>query len=218
MLSTSIDRGFLSGFSMGSRLSEEVIISHLLFADDTLVFCEANPDRLRFLRMVLLCFEAVSGLKINLAKSVLVPVGDVDNVDELADIMECGVSSLPLKYLGLPLGACFKAKSIWDGVLEKMEQRLAGWKRLYLSKGGRVTLIKSTLSNLPTYLLSLFPIPVSVANRIEKLQRDFLRGGIGDEFKFHLVSWSKDCSPISERRLRIRNLRVFNRALLGKWL
>jgi hypothetical protein len=33
----------------------------------------------------------------------------------------CGVSSLPLKYLGLPLGASFKAKSIWDGVIEKIE-------------------------------------------------------------------------------------------------
>ena len=56
-------------------------------------------------------------------------------------------------------------------ILEKMERRLAGWKRLYLSKGCRFTLIKSTLSNLPTYFLSLFPIPTSVAKRIEKLQR-----------------------------------------------
>jgi len=45
---------------------------------------------------------------------------------------------------------------------------------MYLSKGGRVILIKNTLSNLPAYLLSLFPIPSSVANRIEKLHRDFL--------------------------------------------
>jgi hypothetical protein len=59
---------------------------------------------------------------------------------------------------------------------------------MYLSKGGRVTLIKSTLSNLPTYFLSTFSIPASVANRIEKLQRDFLWGGIGEEFKYHLVS------------------------------
>ena len=67
---------------------------------------------------------------------------------------------------------------------------------MYLSKGGRITLIKSTLSNLPTYLLSLFLIPTSVANRIEKLYCDFLWGGLGDEFKFHLVKWSKVCSPI----------------------
>jgi hypothetical protein len=46
-----------------------------------------------------------------------------------------------MKYLGLPLGASFKAKSIWDGIIEKIERRLAGWKRLYLSKGGRITLI-----------------------------------------------------------------------------
>jgi hypothetical protein len=40
---------------------------------------------------------------------------------------------------------------------------------MYLSKCGRVTLIKSTLSNFPTYFMSLFHIPASVVNRIEKL-------------------------------------------------
>jgi hypothetical protein len=89
---------------------------------------------------------------------------------------------------------------------------------LYLSKGDKVTLIKSTLSNLPTYFLSLFPISASVANSIEKLQRDFLWGGIGDEFKYHLVSLDKICSPIFEGGLGIRNLRAFNCALLGKLL
>jgi hypothetical protein len=69
---------------------------------------------------------------------------------------------------------------------------------LYLSKGSKATLVKSTLANLPTYYLSLFPIPGSVAARIEKLQRDFLWGRIGEEFKYHLVSWSKVCIPISE--------------------
>jgi hypothetical protein len=158
------------------------------------MFCGANLDHLRNLRCLFLCFEAVLGLRINLAKSELVPIGNVNNVEGLANILGCRVSSLPLKYLGLSLGASFKAKSIWDGIIEKIERCLAGWKMMYLSKGGRVTLIKSTLSNLPTYFMSLFPLPVGVANRIEKLQRDFLWGGIGDEFKFHLVSWSKVCS------------------------
>jgi hypothetical protein len=98
-----------------------------------------------------------------------------------------------------------------------MERRLASWKQVYLSKGGRVILIKSTLFNLPMYFLS-FPIPTSVANHIEKLQRDFLWRGIGEEFKYHLVSWAKVCSSISEGGLGIRNLRMFNHTLLGKWL
>ena len=51
---------------------------------------------------------------------------------------------------------------------------------------------------------------------IEKFQRDFLWGGLSEEFKYHLVSWDKVCSPIFEGGLGIKNLRVFNRALLGK--
>jgi hypothetical protein len=218
LLTATVHRGILLGFAVGSGSSKMVNISHLLFADDTLVFCGANADHLRYLHVLFLCFEAVSSLKINLAKSFLVPVGYVDNVDGLAGILDCGVSSLPLKYLGFPLGVSFKAKSIWDGVVGKIERRMASWKRIYLSKSGRVTLIKSTLSNLPTYFLSMFPILASVANHIEKLYQDFLWGGLGDEFKYHMVSWSKVCSPITEGDLGIQNLRIFNKALLRKWL
>jgi hypothetical protein len=68
---------------------------------------------------------------------------------------------------------------------------------MYLFKGGRVSLIKSTLANVPTYFLSLFHLSRSVADHLEKLQRDFLWGGLGEESKFHLVRWSKVYSPIS---------------------
>jgi hypothetical protein len=110
MITATVDRGLLSSFFVGSR-PPVVNISHLLFADDTLVFCGTNPNR-RYLHVLLLFFEAVFGLKVNLAKSVLVHVGNVDNVDELASILDCGTSFLPLKYLHIPLGASYKAKSI----------------------------------------------------------------------------------------------------------
>ena len=93
----------------------------------------------------------------------------VDDVLGLAGILGCGVVSLPLKYLDLPLGASYKAKHISNVVIEKIERHLSSWKRLYLSKSDKITLIKSTLSNLPTYFMTILSLPLSVANRIERL-------------------------------------------------
>ena len=119
-----------------------------------------------------------------------------------------------MTYLGMPLGASHKSPSIWNPILEKFHRKLAGWKRLYLSKGGRLTLLKSTLSSLPTYYLSLFTIPSHVANKLEKSQRDFLWG----DSKLHLVGWDKVCASKVNGGLGIRKLTTFNKALLGKWL
>jgi hypothetical protein len=160
---------------------------------------------------------ATSGLRINLEKSEIVPIDEIEDVEGLAQLLGCQVASLPMTYLGLLLGASYKAMSIWNGVIEKMEWRLAGWKRMYLSKGGRLTLLKSTISNLPTYYFLLFPIPVGVVNRLDKLQRDFLLGGIGDEAKFHLVNWNRIYTPLQLGGLGVHNFIPFNRAILEKW-
>ena len=172
-LSRLIDKasgvGLLSGFSVGGEKSAPLQISHLLFVDDILIFCEANPYSLTYLQVILTCFEATSGLRVNLGKSEMVQVSEVPNLEALADILGCKIATFFMKYLRLPLGAHFKVQSIWDPIVEKLDRRLVGWKRMYLSKGGRLILIKSTLSNLPTYYLSLFPIPASVAQRIKKI-------------------------------------------------
>jgi hypothetical protein len=216
MVKASVEHGLFLGFVVGGSGNELVHISHLLFADDTLIFTRASPVQVQTISNLLICFELVSGLKVNLAKSILVPVGKVSDIGVLVEILGCEVGSLPITYLGMPLGVRFKDKAFWNGVVEKSVRTLASWKRSYLSKGGRLALIKSTLSNLPTYLMS--PIPTAVAKRIESIQRDFLWGGMGEEFKFHLVNGRKVCSPIWEGGLGIHNLRCFNRALLGKWL
>jgi hypothetical protein len=218
MLRRTKEAGLIKGFKAGNSAEEDRSVSHLLFADDTIVFCDADPEQLLHLRMVLSYFEAVTGLGVNMAKSELVPMGQVLNLSLLADILCCRIGSLPMSYLGLPLGASFKASSVWNPILEKVERRLAGWKKLYLSKGERLTLLKSTLSSLPTYYLSLFKIPKHVVARIEKLQSNFLWGGLGDGFKHHLVGWDTICSPLAQGGLRVRKVKVFNRALLGKWL
>ncbi|RVW28234.1 hypothetical protein CK203_083667 [Vitis vinifera] len=135
---------------------------------------------------LLMWFEVVSRLRINLEKSELIPVGRVDNIDDLAWDFGCRVGSLPSSYLGMPLGASFKSVTVWDGVERAFPKRLSMWKRQYLSKGGRAILIRSTLSNLPVYLMSLLCLPSSIRWRLEKIQRDFLWGGGNLERKPHL--------------------------------
>lgn len=65
--------------------------------------------------------------------------------------------------------------------------------------------------------MSVHVIPVSMAKRIEKLQKDFLWGNRG-EGSYHLVAWDRICSPKVNRGLGIRRLAMFNVTLLGKWL
>ena len=141
-------------------------------------------------------------------KSEMVPIGEVADVHALAEILGCKVGTLPMSYLGMPLGASHNSPSIWNPILEKFERKLARRKKLYLFKGGRLMLLKSTLSSLPTYFLLLFTIPTHVANKIEKMQRDFLWG----DSKLHLVGWDKVCAPIANGGLGIRKLVTFNKA------
>ena len=209
--------GYISGFAVGSG-ADPLVLSHLLFADDTLIFCNDDQVQITHLRAVFSWFEAVSGLKVNLAKSEMVPVGVVPNLGSLVELMGCNIRSLPMTYLGLPLGANFNSKTIWNTVIKKMDKKLGGWKRLYLSKGGKLTLLRSTLSSIPTYFLSLFHLPAGVATWLEKIQRDFLWSGIGEAQKMHLVNWNQICQPIQGGSLGVKNLRRFNKALRGKWL
>ena len=83
-----MSEGLLTGFSVGG-----IDISRILFVDDTLIFSKADPNHPCPLRCLFLCF-AISRLKINLAKSELVPTGNIGNVERLVSILECWVFCL----------------------------------------------------------------------------------------------------------------------------
>ena len=119
-----VEGGFLSGCRIQGRRRPDLNISHLFFADDTVIFCEAKKENLTHLSWTLFWFEAVSGLRINLAKSEIILVGEVEEVDVMAVELGSRVGSLPSSYLGLPLGAPNKALSVWDGVEERVRRDL----------------------------------------------------------------------------------------------
>lgn len=134
-----------------------------------------------------------------------------------ANRLNCLHHKLPLKYLGLPLGANPSRKSTWKPVLEKLKLKLASWKKRLLSFAERLTLIKSVLSSLLTYYLSLFKIPAGVAKEIEKLQSSFLWGGFDLRKKVHLVKW--DVVTLNKRfgGLGVRRISIINVCLFLKW-
>ena len=87
--------------------------------------------------------------------------------------------------------------------MERFVKKLFGWRANYLSKGGRLTLIRSVLSSIPTYFLSLFSIPASVAAKLEAIQRKFLWGSFGADFKYDLVRWDIVKLPMSDGGLGV---------------
>ena len=163
-------------------------------------------------------FEAISRLRINLNKNEIIPIGIIVDMEALTLELGCKVGSLPSSYLGLPLGAPYNCVNVWDSIEERFKRRLALWKRQYISKGGRLTLIKSTLSSLPIYLMSLFRLPRRVRLRLEYNRRNFLWGGGDLDIKPHLVNWTTVCSNKRDGGLGVRSLSILNKTLLYKWI
>jgi len=86
LICKAIEVGFLEGIHINSSRSEDMWVSHLLFANDTLIFCKPEVGQLGYLRCILVLFKAMSGLKINLSKSVLIPVGEVPELNNFSSV------------------------------------------------------------------------------------------------------------------------------------
>ena len=161
----------------------------------------------------------MSGLKINFQKSSLFGINvEQQFLLDCADLICCKVESLPATYLRLPLGARSNSTKVWEPMVEKFEKRLAGWKSNIISMGGRVTLLKDVCACLPVYFLSLFQIPKTVKEELDKIQRRFLWGGSSMSRKLHWVDWKSVCNLKEFGGLGIMDIGLKNRTLLNKWI
>lgn len=81
-------------------------------------------------------------MKINLDKNVILGLNlEEDRLSRLVSVVGCTVGSWPVKYVGLPLGGNPLQTTFWDLVVSGVAKRLDGWKKAFLSKGGRLTLM-----------------------------------------------------------------------------
>lgn len=101
MVEAVVRGGFIASFFMENNRDGDLSISHLLFSDDTLIFYNVDCNQIQALRAILLCFKAISGLKVNLKKSELVLVGEVRLLNLLIGLLGCEIVSLRMKYLEL---------------------------------------------------------------------------------------------------------------------
>ncbi|RVW31433.1 putative mitochondrial protein [Vitis vinifera] len=146
LIRRAVEGGCISGCRIWRGRGQAVNISHLLFADDAIVFCEARKDNMTYLSWILCWFEAVSGLRINLAKSEIIPVGEVEGILEMAVELGCKVGQLPSTYLGLPWGVPNKAldsgkkarkvakRFLVGGGSTERKAHLVNWERVCVGK------------------------------------------------------------------------------------
>lgn len=163
--------GFLDGISNARR---SWVLANLHFADDTLIFSSLGADQAVILKILLYYFEMASRLKF-FSKSSLIYLGQEQGKEaELSAILTCKIESLPIKYLGLPLGQRGPSTGDWLKLKKKVNKNLASWKGKLLSLGGRLTLVNVVLSAIPSYYMSIFPLPAWVIKNIDGICKHFL--------------------------------------------
>eukprot|EP00253_Pinus_taeda_P021952 PITA_21952 len=132
---------------------------------------------------------------------------------------ECFTHWDNIKYLGLPLTSGVNNRSLWHGIINKIKDKITSWGGYWLTKGGKIILLKSVLSALPIYQAPFLLAPKHIMDQISCLLRDFLwKGGRGNHNKIHLANWDLVKRPILDGGLQIREPSLSNLSLGCKLL
>lgn len=179
----------------------------------------ADPAQLSFLKDILVSFALSTGLKVNFAKSFLVPINvDESKWSDLTDALGCQLGTMPFTYLGLPLGTTRPSVQEFMPILTRMEKRLMGISRL-LTYAGRLVLVNSVFSALPTFFMCSLKIPIQILDQIDSNIKHVLwHGGDVSKKGGYLVAWPTLCRSKDEGGLGVVDLRTQNTALLLKYL
>ena len=193
-------------------------VNHLLFADDTMFFCQSSPSSCAKLKDILWEYEQASGQKINKEKSAITfssrtSAETIENVKSLMGISKEGGNG---KYLGLPEHFGRRKKDLFTAIVDRIRQRASSLLTRFLSRAGKLTMLKSVLTSIPTFSMSCFELPVSLCKRIQSVLTRFWWDNPNGKRKMAWVAWDKLTKPKAGGGLGISDIQTFNQALLAK--
>lgn len=149
-----------------------------IYADDAVLFFKPSQQEAKVVKAILQIFGAASGLMTNYNKSAITPIQcSQEQLQVVADELQCNIQLFPIIYLGLPLSTRKPTKAEVQPILDKLENKVAGWKPNLLSPDGRLCLIKSVLMALPVHFMSVLQLPKWAIKDIERKCRGFLWKG-----------------------------------------
>ena len=148
-------------------------ISHLFFANDTLLFCRASRGDLEAILQLLQLYEQASGQKLNREKTmVFFSKGTTEERRrELKEFLGVNEIREYEKYLALPDVVGRNKKESLNYIRERVWNKLQGWKERLLSKAGKKVLLKAVVQAIPTFAMSCFKLPKGLIQDINRLIR-----------------------------------------------
>jgi hypothetical protein len=155
-----------------------------------------------------------------LIKSSAIPIQCSDeDIGRTAAILSCSIGSLPCSYLGIPLSIHKPTKAVLTPLIDKIANKLPGWKAPLLSKAGRLVVVKSVISATPIHQMLALNLPKWFFKAVDKRRRGFLWKGQEQANGGNcLVSWAKVQRPYMFGGLGVHDLERMSWALRIRWL
>lgn len=192
-------------------------VPHLLVADDSLFFLKADHKNTKNLLQIFKEYEAASGQMINLKKSSITFGNNVyqhtrNGIMRTLQIPNIGGGG---KYLGLPEQFGKRKKEMFHYIQARVQRKIDGWQKKFLSAAGKETLIKSISYAMPIYSMNCFQLPMELCSDIDSMVARFWWGSTKDKRKLSWVAWRKMTSSKKSGGMGFQVLHLFNQGLLA---